>query len=97
MQWTKLVVHAHETTDSPDKSFVDFSAYGTEEGVEKVHHEKAEFLRVNGACCFTTGRRGSGPRPDQVRRPQGRAERPLPLRQREKVQALLPGQGLTPD
>ena len=34
--WTKLVIHSHELTDNPDKSYVDFTAYGTEEGVEKV-------------------------------------------------------------
>src|SRR5690348_12305951 len=35
VKWTRLEVHAHETTADPDKSFVDFSAYGTEDGVEK--------------------------------------------------------------
>ncbi len=51
--WTKLVVHAHELTASPDKSYVDFSAYGTEGGTDKVLHEKAEFQRINGTWLYT--------------------------------------------
>jgi SEC-C motif-containing protein len=50
--WTKLVIHSHEPTDNPDRSFVDFTAHGTEEGVEKVLHEKSEFLRINGAWLY---------------------------------------------
>lgn len=60
--WTKLVVHAHETGAAPDKAYVDFSAYGTEEGVEKVLHEKAEFLRVDGAWLYNREAR-LGPAP----------------------------------
>jgi len=77
MQWTKLVVHAHETTDSPDKSFVDFSAYGTEEGVEKVHHEKAEFLRVNGAWLYNREAR-LGPAPIKSAGPKVGRNDPCP-------------------
>ncbi len=62
MQWAKLVVHSHETSPDPDKAFVDFSAYGTEEGVEKVLHEKAEFLRINGTWFYNREAR-LGPAP----------------------------------
>jgi SEC-C motif-containing protein len=62
MTWTRLVVHAHETTPNPDKAYVDFSAYGTEEGVEKVLQEKAEFLRVDGTWLYNREAR-LGPAP----------------------------------
>ncbi len=62
MVWTKLVVHSHEISPDPDKSFVDFSAYGTEDEVEKVLHEKAEFLRINGAWLYNREAR-LGPAP----------------------------------
>ncbi|MBI3885740.1 MAG: YchJ family protein [Opitutae bacterium] len=52
MTWTKLVVHSHEGGGDGAKAFVDFSAYGTEEGVEKVLHEKAEFLRIDGRWLY---------------------------------------------
>ena len=52
IRWTKLVVHSHELGKGPEQAFVDFSAYGTEEGVEKVLHEKGEFVRLNGAWLY---------------------------------------------
>ena len=62
--WTRLEVHAHETAvgGNPDKSYVDFSAYGTEDKIEKVLHEKAEFLRVNGQWFYNREAR-LGPAP----------------------------------
>jgi len=61
--WTKLVVHSHEFAPAnPEKAFVDFSAYGTEEGVEKVLHEKAEFLQTNGVWLYNREAR-LGPAP----------------------------------
>jgi SEC-C motif domain protein len=61
--WTRLEVHAHETLpDNPDKAYVDFSAYGMEDKVEKVLHEKAEFMRVNGQWLYTREAR-IGPAP----------------------------------
>ena len=75
IQWTKLVVHAYETTDNPEKSFVDFSAYGTESDVEKVLHEKAEFLRLNGTWLYNREAR-LGPAPYKSATPKvGRNDR----------------------
>jgi len=77
LQWTKLVVHAHETTDNPDKAFVDFSAYGTEDGTEKVLHEKAEFLRINGTWLYTREAR-LGPAPYKSATPKVGRNDPCP-------------------
>ena len=77
MQWTKLVVHSHETSADPDKAFVDFSAYGTEEGVEKVLHEKAEFLRVNGTWFYNREAR-LGPAPYKSTAPKIGRNAPCP-------------------
>jgi SEC-C motif-containing protein len=77
MQWTKLVVHAHETGSDSDKAFVDFSAYGTEEGVEKVLHEKAEFLRINGTWLYNREAR-LGPAPYKASAPKVGRNDPCP-------------------
>jgi SEC-C motif-containing protein len=61
--WTRLEVHQHEVMpDNPDKAYVDFSAYGTEDGVEKVLHEKGEFLRIDGKWLYNREAR-LGPAP----------------------------------
>jgi SEC-C motif-containing protein len=77
LQWTKLVVHAHATTDNPDKAFVDFSAYGTEDGTEKVLHEKAEFLRINGTWLYMREAR-LGPAPYKSATPKVGRNDPCP-------------------
>ena len=77
MKWTKLVVHGHETGSEGEKAFVDFSAYGTEEGVEKVLHEKAEFLRVNGAWLYNREAR-LGPAPYKAAAPKPGRNEPCP-------------------
>jgi len=78
MVWTKLVVHSHEAAaGSPDKAFVDFSAYGTEDGVEKVLHEKAEFLRVNGTWLYNREAR-LGPAPYKAAAPKPGRNDPCP-------------------
>jgi SEC-C motif-containing protein len=77
MQWTKLVVHAHETGADPDKAFVDFSAYGLDEGVEKVLQEKAEFLRVNGTWLYNREAR-LGPAPYKAAAPKVGRNEPCP-------------------
>jgi SEC-C motif-containing protein len=77
VQWTKLVVHSHETTDNPDKAFVDFSAYGTESATEKVLHEKAEFLRVNGTWLYSREAR-LGPAPYKSATPKVGRNDPCP-------------------
>lgn len=60
--WTRLEVHKAEATPNPDKAYVEFSAYGTEGGQEKVLQEKAEFLRVNGVWLYNREAR-LGPAP----------------------------------
>ncbi len=75
--WTKLEVHAHEVTENPDKAFVDFSAYGTEDGVEKVLHEKAEFQRINGRWLYTREAR-LGPAPYKSASPKVGRNDPCP-------------------
>ncbi len=77
MRWTKLVVHAHETGSDPYKAFVDFSAYGTEEEVEKVLHEKAEFLRVDGTWLYNREAR-LGPAPYKATSPKVGRNEPCP-------------------
>lgn len=77
MEWTKLVVHAHEISADPDKAFVDFSAYGTEDKVEKVLHEKAEFLRVNGRWLYNREAR-LGPAPYKAAAPKVGRNEPCP-------------------
>lgn len=77
VEWTRLVVHAHETTDNPDKAFVDFSAYGKEDGQEKVLHEKAEFIRTNGRWLYTREAR-LGPAPYRSAAPKVGRNDPCP-------------------
>jgi SEC-C motif-containing protein len=77
MVWTKLVVHAHELGRSPDLAYVDFSAYGTEQGVEQVLHEKAEFARQNGAWIYTRSVR-EGPAPFKATVPKPGRNDPCP-------------------
>ena len=77
MQWTKLVVHGYETTSDADKSFVDFSAYGIDDGVEKVLQEKAEFLRINGTWLYNREAR-LGPAPYKAAAPKPGRNEPCP-------------------
>ena len=72
--WTRLEVHSHEVmADNPDKAYVDFSAYGLEDKVEKVLHEKAEFLRINGQWLYNREAR-IGPAPYKAAPKVGRNE-----------------------
>jgi SEC-C motif-containing protein len=77
MHWTRLEVHAHETGANPDKAFVDFSAYGTEDKVEKVLHEKAEFLRIDGVWLYNREAR-LGPAPYKATAPKPGRNEPCP-------------------
>jgi len=61
-EWTRLVVHGHTVGKTPDIATVEFSAYGLEEGVEHVLHEKAEFVREGGEWTYTRALR-EGPAP----------------------------------
>jgi len=75
--WTRLTVHSHETTENPDKSFVDFTAYGVEGGTEKVHHERSEFLRENGTWLYNRELR-LGPAPFKSATPKVGRNDPCP-------------------
>ncbi len=76
--WTRLEVHSHEVAaDNPDKAWVDFSAYGIEDKVEKVLHEKAEFQRVNGVWLYTREAR-LGPAPYKAAAPKVGRNEPCP-------------------
>jgi len=77
MTWTKLVVHGHEVLPDGRKAYVDFSAYGTEDGVEKVLHEKAEFLRVNDTWLYEREAR-LGPAPIRSATPKVGRNDPCP-------------------
>jgi len=76
-QWTRLVVHQHAAGPAPDMAFVDFSAYGTEEGRELVLHEKAEFVRQDGAWIYTRALR-EGPAPFKAAAPKPGRNDPCP-------------------
>lgn len=60
--WTRLVIHSHETGVKPDFARVDFTAYYQEADGEKALHEKAEFQRVDGTWYYTRPVR-QGPAP----------------------------------
>jgi SEC-C motif-containing protein len=76
-QWTRLVVHHHDPGSTPDTATVDFSAYGTDEGRELVLHEKAEFIRENGAWTYTRALR-EGPAPFKASAPKAGRNEPCP-------------------
>jgi SEC-C motif domain protein len=76
-QWTRLVVHHHDLGATPDLAYVDFSAYGTEEGRELVLHEKAEFARQDGAWIYTRSVR-EGPAPFKAAAPKPGRNEPCP-------------------
>lgn len=70
-EWTRLEVHAHEAGANPDIAFVDFSAYGRENGNEVVLHEKAQFRRTHGKWIYQKAVR-LGPAPVKVAPKVGR-------------------------
>ena len=77
MVWTKLVIHAHETGADANVSYVDFSAYGTDQGQEQVLHEKSEFRRINGAWIYWKALR-LGPAPFKATAPKVGRNDPCP-------------------
>jgi len=76
-QWTRLVVHHHDPGPAPDVAYVDFSAYGTEDGRELVLHEKAEFVRHEGSWIYTRSVR-EGPAPFKAAAPKPGRNDPCP-------------------
>jgi SEC-C motif-containing protein len=77
MQWTKLVIHSHEPGAHPDTAFVDFSASFSQNGATGVHHEKAEFVRRDGAWIFSRSVR-EGPAPIRSQHPKPGRNDPCP-------------------
>ncbi|MEO7414455.1 MAG: YchJ family metal-binding protein [Opitutaceae bacterium] len=78
LSWTRLVVHAHETSDAkPDAAFVDFSAYYQDDGTEHVIHEKSEFQRINGEWFYARAVR-HGPVPIKSAHPKIGRNDPCP-------------------
>ncbi len=77
MNWSRLVVHAHETTPNPDLSFVEFSAYFVDDRGEHAVHERSEFLRVGGKWLYTRAVR-SGPAPKRSTAPKAGRNDPCP-------------------
>lgn len=78
LAWTRLVVHAHETTPAkPDSAFVDFSAFYQEGGAEHAIHEKSEFQRRDGEWFYTRAVR-SGPAPIKSAHPKVGRNDPCP-------------------
>ncbi|MDP3072516.1 MAG: YchJ family metal-binding protein [Opitutaceae bacterium] len=63
VQWTRLVIRAHEAEVKPDRSYVDFTAYFQgNDGAEHPMHEKSEFHRIGGEWFFVRPIR-EGPAP----------------------------------
>jgi SEC-C motif-containing protein len=75
--WTRLVIHSHEPEVKPDVSYVDFTAYYTDSGVESAMHEKSEFLRINGNWIFARPLR-HGPAPIKSAAPKVGRNDPCP-------------------
>jgi SEC-C motif-containing protein len=89
-QWTRLVVHSHVSGRTPDVATVDFSAYGIEQGVEHVLHEKAEFVRRDGSWIYTRALR-EGPAPFRQGAPKPGRNDPCPCGSGKKYkQCCLP-------
>ncbi|MEI6463362.1 MAG: YchJ family protein [Verrucomicrobiota bacterium] len=71
LQWSRLVVHAHEPGPRPDTAFVDFTAYFRDGGNEHPLHEKSEFQRIDGQWFYTKSVR-TGPAPAKAAPKVGR-------------------------
>ena len=61
-EWTRLVIHSHETGPKPDHATVDFTAYYREGDKELAFPEKAEFHKIEGNWIYTKALR-QGPAP----------------------------------
>jgi SEC-C motif domain protein len=92
VQWTRLVIHGHSLGKSPDTAYVDFSAYGTEDGAEVVLHENAEFLRENGAWTYARALR-EGPAPYRREAPRPGRNDPCPCGSGKKYKQCCLGKG----
>jgi SEC-C motif-containing protein len=77
LNWSRLVVHAHEIGKTPDIAFVDFSAFFTDENGEHSLQEKAEFVREKGQWIYTRAVR-TGPAPFKSTAPKAGRNEPCP-------------------
>jgi SEC-C motif domain protein len=77
VEWTRLVVHAHETGPKPETATVDFTAYYTGDGGEQALHEKSEFLRLDGNWFYVRALR-VGPAPLRSTQPKIGRNDPCP-------------------
>lgn len=77
IQWTRLVIHAHEPGPTPDTAFVDFAAYYAAENAEHALHEKSEFARLDGRWLYTRTVR-NGPAPAKPPAPKAGRNDPCP-------------------
>jgi SEC-C motif-containing protein len=51
--WSRISIHAHETTADPDHAFVEFTAFFADQNGEHPMQEKSEFRRADGKWLFT--------------------------------------------
>jgi SEC-C motif-containing protein len=77
IEWTRLEVHGHSAGRTPDLAYVEFSAYGMENGAEMVLQEKAEFIREGGSWIYTRPVR-EGPAPFKQAAPKVGRNDPCP-------------------
>lgn len=77
MDWSRLIVHAHELGRTPDISYVEFSAFFLDEAGEHVIREKSEFQRENGQWLYTRVVR-TGPPPFKSSAPKAGRNDPCP-------------------
>lgn len=71
IQWTRLTINAHEPGATPDKAFVDFSAFYKAGAGEAALHEKSEFVRKDGTWFYIRAVR-TGPAPKKAAPKVGR-------------------------
>ena len=76
-EWTRLVVHAHETGPKPGTATVDFSAYYRAGDGEQALHEKSEFVQRGGKWFYTRALR-QGPAPVRASGPKVGRNDPCP-------------------
>jgi SEC-C motif domain protein len=90
--WQKLVIHAHEPGADADTAYVDFSAYGSEQGHEHVLHEKSEFKRIDGKWIYSKALR-LGPAPFKSATPKVGRNDPCPCGSGKKYKHCCMGKG----
>lgn len=76
-RWTRLVIHSQEEGQTPDKAYVEFTAFFKEQGVEVPHIEKAEFVRHEGSWIYNKAVR-LGPAPVRNASPKVGRNDPCP-------------------